>query len=134
MKVIEVGKLVGTDREVRCPQGGFTSYRSVLASDAMGFSLHKTVIPKGLPQHWHYKHHLEACYCISGRGLLTDIKDYRQYEVVPDTVYVLDEHDDHFFQALEETTLLCVFNPPVTGREVHRADGSYATEGDADVV
>jgi L-ectoine synthase len=43
-----------------------------------------------------------------------------------DTVYVLDDHDDHTFETLEDTVLISVFNPPVTGAEVHDANGSYA--------
>ncbi|MBL6431897.1 MAG: ectoine synthase, partial [Alphaproteobacteria bacterium] len=31
----------------------------------------------------------------------------------------------------EDMILACVFNPPVTGNEVHREDGSYAPESEA---
>lgn len=125
MKVISIHKIAGTEREVKCPNGGFISYRFLLASDKMGFSLHKTVIPVGKPQHWHYKHHLEACYCVSGWGVLKNLKTGREYMVQEDYVYVLDEHDDHTFQALQPTTLISIFNPPVHGLEVHDKDGSY---------
>lgn len=111
--------------KVVCPNRGFTSYRYLLAKDGMGFSLHKTVIPKGEPQHWHYKHHLEACYCVSGTGWLTNLKTREKFYIKPDTLYALDKHDDHTFEALEDVVLISVFNPPVTGREVHREDGSY---------
>ena len=126
MKVISLRQLLGTHREVRCPNGGFTSIRFLLERDGMGFSLHKTIIPKGEAQHWHYTNHLEACYCISGRGLLTSADTGQSWEILPDTCYVLDDHDDHFFRALELTTLISVFNPPVVGTEVHLPDGSYA--------
>ncbi len=125
MKTIRVADTVGTDREVKCPQGGFTSYRVALEKDGMGFSIHKTVIPKGSPQHWHYKEHLEACYCIAGRGILTDLRTGDRYEILPDTTYLLDSHDDHTFEATEDVILISVFNPPVTGTEVHDEDGSY---------
>lgn len=97
----------------------------------MGFSLHKTVIPAGPPQHWHYKDHLEACYCVSGKGLLTNLRTGQYYAIQPDCCYVLDEHDNHTFEALEDTVLISVFNPPVTGREVHGADGSYLAPKEA---
>jgi L-ectoine synthase len=48
------------------------------------------------------------------------------YGIVPDTCYILDQHDDHLFEALEDTVLISVFNPPIIGGEVHREDGSYA--------
>lgn len=125
MKVIQIDRLSSEGREVKCPRGGFTSLRALLASDGMGFSLHKTIIPKGSPQHWHYKYHLEACYCIAGKGRLTDLSNGNVYMIVPDTVYVLDHFDDHTFEAIEDTVLISVFNPPVTGSEVHEEDGSY---------
>lgn len=128
MKVIRVGNLEGTDRDVRCPHGGFTSLRALLAKDGMGFSVHKTIIPPGPPQFWHYKNHLEACYCISGRGTLTEYASGVQHVIGPDTLYVLNNHDRHVFQAIETVILISIFNPPVAGREVHQADGSYAME------
>ena len=129
MKVTTIAAIAGTEREVPCPKGGFVSYRMLLGSDGMGFSLHKTVVKAGDSIHdiqrWHYKHHLEACYCVSGHGILTHVKTGETWEIGPDSVYAADEHDEHTFQALEETVLLCVFNPPVTGRETHGEDGSY---------
>ena len=126
MIVTSIDDVTGTDREVRCPQGGFTSFRLLLAKDGMGFSLHKTVIPKNpVPQHWHYKYHLEACFCVSGRGQLTRLSDRKTWDVGPGVLYALNDHDDHTFLAVEDTILISVFNPPVTGIEVHQADGSY---------
>lgn len=125
MKVVRIAHLESQGRKVDCPRGGFTSFRALLESDGMGFSMHKTVIPKGPSQHWHYKHHLEACYCIAGEGILTNLETGDKHMIIPDTVYVLDHHDDHTFEAIQDTVLISVFNPPVTGNEVHDEDGSY---------
>lgn len=123
MKIRTIEQIENTDRDV---QGdGFRSLRLVLAKDNMGFSLHKTIIPKGEPKHWHYKEHLEACYCVSGVGLITDLITKEEFLITPDTIYILDSHDDHTFQAFEDTILISVFNPPVTGAEIHNKDGSY---------
>lgn len=124
MKIIRINQLADTEREVKGK--GFVSTRALLAKDNMGFSLHKTVIPKGGPYHWHYTMHLEACYCIKGRGRIHDLKNDITHLITPDVIYVLDNHDDHTFEALEDTVLISVFNPPVTGREVHNEDGSYS--------
>lgn len=124
MVVRTIGEIIGTEREVHGE--GFTSLRLLLARDGMGFSVHKTVIPKGGPYHWHYTHHLEACYCVQGSGILTNLETRKTYAIIPDTIYVLDNHDDHTFQALSDTVLISIFNPPVTGQEVHNADGSYS--------
>ncbi len=125
MKIVKTEDLKGTEREVHGK--GFTSMRILLEKDRMGFSLHKTIIPKGDVEHWHYKHHLEACYCVYGFGILTDLETGEEFEIRADTTYVLDNHDNHTFQALDDTVLISVFNPPVVGDEVHLEDGSYAS-------
>lgn len=123
MRVVSINEIKGTDREVTGV--GFTSYRIVLAKDNMGFSVHKTVIPKGDELHWHYKNHLETCYCIQGEGLLKNLDTGEEFVITPDVVYSLDNHDNHTFRALSDVVLISVFNPPVTGNEVHKEDGSY---------
>lgn len=123
MKVVRVNELIDTDREVK--GNGFVSLRPILEKDNMGFSMHKTIIPIGGPYKWHYKYHLEACYCIKGRGILTDVKTGIKHMITKDCVYILDRNDEHTFEALEDMCLISVFNPPVKGTEVHKEDGSY---------
>lgn len=122
MKIVRVKDLEGTDRDVEFNAG--RSVRILLEKDNMGFSLHKTIIKKGT-YHWHYKNHLESCYCISGHGWITDLNTNISYEIFPDTTYVLNNHDKHKFTATEDTILMSVFNPPVMGNEIHQEDGSY---------
>lgn len=125
MKIVKISELP-EERIVHCPKGGFISNRALLASDGMGYSMTKTVIPVGQVNRWHYKNHLESCYCVAGKGLLINETTGEYFSISPDTIYVLDNNDPHTFEALEEVTLICVFNPPLTGREVHQDDGSYA--------
>lgn len=125
MKIVSKDSLVGTEREVECPKGSFVSLRYLLESDKMGYTLTHTNIPKGGPHRWHYKSHLETCLCISGKGVLKDLTSGVKYEITPGVAYVLNEHEPHTFQALEDTVLICIFNPPLKGREVHKEDGSY---------
>jgi L-ectoine synthase len=107
------------------------SRRILLKSDGMGFSLHDTLIREGTEQRLHYKHHLEANYCISGRGEVVDVKTGKSYPIVPGTLYALDQHDEHILRATSgDLRLICVFNPPLTGQEKHQADGSYAASAD----
>ncbi len=123
MKVRTIKEIKNTNRDVRFKEGH--SLRIVLKSDNMGFSVHKTIIPKGQKGHWHYKHHLESCYCISGRGILTNLDTGEKHNIEVDTIYSLDNNDNHTFEALENVVLISIFNPPVTGDEVHLKDGSY---------
>jgi L-ectoine synthase len=126
MKVVRLSQIVGTEKQVECPKGGFTSLRYLLESDNLGFALCKTIIPKGDKQFWHYKNHLEACFCVSGVGELENQVTGETFTITPDTMYALDKNDPHYFTAIsDEVVLISVFNPPITGREVHQADGSY---------
>lgn len=125
MKVIKSKNLRNTDRQVNCPKGGFVSLRILLEKDGMGFTMTETHVPKGEAQHWHYKNHLEACYCVSGYGILTNKKTGEEHDISNGTIYVLDKHDDHTFEAIDDVVLICVFNPPLKGNEVHKKDGSY---------
>jgi mannose-6-phosphate isomerase-like protein (cupin superfamily) len=124
MKIIKTKELPD-NRIVTCPKGGFISNRILLDTDNMGYTLTKTIIPVNGKQFWHYKNHLESCYCISGLGKITNKITGEEFTIEPDTTYVLDNHDPHYFEAIEETILICVFNPPLTGQEVHQEDGSY---------
>jgi L-ectoine synthase len=126
MKVVSVNDTKGTAREVWCPDQAFVSFRLLLAEDGMGFSLHKTVLPAGGPHRWHYKHHKEACYCIKGEGVLTSESTGERFAIYRDVCYVLDKNDPHTLEVMDDMELLSVFNPPCTGSEVHRDDGSYA--------
>lgn len=122
MKVIDLKNIEGTDRDTY--PTGCRSIRFLIESDGMGFSVHKTIIPKGGPNHWYYPHHVESCYCVSGYGILTELATGNKYEIFPDTLYAL-QGDDHTFEAIEETVLISVFNPPVKGDEVHDENGHY---------
>ncbi|MDN5863116.1 MAG: ectoine synthase [Salinisphaera sp.] len=124
MKIVRLKDLAGSEREVVSP-AGWTSVRFLLKSDGMGFSMHETTFPAGLEFDMWYKHHLEAVYCYQGRGILTNRDTGEQHDIEPGTLYALDKHDRHTLKAIEELKLVCTFNPPVTGREIHDEDGSY---------
>lgn len=91
----------------------------------MGFSFHITTIYEGAQLRMHYQHHLEAVYCISGTGSIEDLGTGQRHGIRPGVIYALDQHDDHVLRADTELTFACVFNPPLSGREVHDASGAY---------
>jgi L-ectoine synthase len=102
------------------------SVRLLLADDGMGFSFHITTIEGGSEHTFHYKNHFESVYCISGEGEIEDLATGKLHQITPGVMYALNLHDKHTLRARRELVLACCFNPPVTGTEVHRADGSYA--------
>ena len=129
MKVVKLKDLEGTDRWVKSP-AGWTSVRFLLKKDGMGFSFHETTFPAGVGVDMWYKNHLEAVYCYSGRGTLTNRETGEQFVIEPGTLYALDKNDRHTLKAEEELKLVCAFNPPVTGQEIHDADGAYIIPAD----
>lgn len=106
----------------------WSSVRMLLAQDGIGFSFHITFLEEGSEHTFEYKNHFESVYCIQGTGSITDVATGETHYIKPGVMYALDKHDRHVLHAEEQLVMACVFNPPVTGKEVHREDGSYALE------
>ena len=124
-----IDEIKGTDREVFAENGNWVSRRLLLKKDGLGFSFHETIIFAGTETHIWYKNHLEAVYCVEGEGELEIFETGEVLQIRPGTMYALDKHDRHLLRAHDsDMRLVCVFNPPVTGGEVHLPDGSYAAE------
>lgn len=105
---------------------GWQSTRILVGKHGMGFSVHDTIIYEGTENQLEYKHHLEANYCVSGEGEVVDLATGETYPIKPGTLYALDKHDAHIVRATKgDLRLICVFNPALTGEEVHTSDGSY---------
>ena len=126
MIVRRLDEIIGTPMDVKAPNGNWVSRRFLLQRDNMGFSLHHTTIFAGTETHIWYKHHLEAVYCIQGRGEVPTLRDGKVHPIEPEALYALDRHDEHYLRAFEDMHLICVFSPALRGAEVHRDDGSYA--------
>lgn len=128
-----VRNLVDAEKEGRKivdPKGNWDSTRLLLKDDNMGFSFHITTIFKDADFQMHYQNHLESVYCISGEGEVETLADGKKYAIKPGTVYILDKNDKHVLRAFSEMKMACVFNPPLTGKEVHNAEGAYELDGD----
>lgn len=125
MIIRTLAETIGSDRHVEGP--GWKSRRLLVASDHMGFALADTLVLDGASLTLEYKHHLEACYCIEGRGDITALSSGATHRLEPFTLYALDQHDRHTVRAIGgDLRLVCVFNPALTGQEIHGKDGSYA--------
>jgi len=105
------------------------STRMLLKDDQMGFSFHITTIYANKETHIHYKNHLESVYCMSGNGEIETLSDGKVYQIRPGTLYILDKHDEHMLRGgTEDMKMACVFNPPLSGKEVHDKDGVYPVD------
>lgn len=125
MIVRKLHDIVGTDRDVRGKTETWASRRLLLKDDGMGFSYHDTIIFAGTETLIWYRNHLEAVYCVAGEGELELIDTGEIIPIADGTMYALNGHEKHYLRAKTDMRLICVFNPPLTGREDHAPDGSY---------
>ncbi|MFA7607137.1 MAG: ectoine synthase [Rhodocyclaceae bacterium] len=126
MIVKHLDELIGTDADVDTE--GWNSRRFILRDDNMGYSVNDTIIKPGAVLEMEYRNHLETVYCIEGEGEIEDLATGQVHAIRPGTLYALNKHDRHVLRANKGThmRMVCVFNPPLTGREVHDATGAYA--------
>lgn len=125
MIVRRLEDIIGTGQEVEAKKGTWVSRRFLLKDDKMGFSFHETTIYAGTKTYIWYRHHLEAVYCVGGEGEIEDVETGKTHPVSDGTMYALNKHERHFLKAKTDMRMICVFNPPLTGREDHDDDGVY---------
>jgi L-ectoine synthase len=123
MIVRNVDELDGTDRDIQTPN--WRSKRIVLAKEGVGFSVHETTLRAGTVNDFWYANHIEAVFVVEGEGELLDKGTGETHQLRPGSLYLLDNHDHHQLRPKTDMRTVCVFNPPVTGREVHDEHGVY---------
>ena len=123
MIVRNISDIEGTEDDIVTDT--WRSKRIILKKDGMGYSVHETTIFAGTETHIWYQNHLESVFCIQGEGEVETIPDGKIYPIKPGVLYALNKHDNHFLRAKTELKMICVFNPPLTGREVHDETGVY---------
>lgn len=123
MIVRNLKNIVGTDQEVGADN--WTSRRLLLRHDGAGFSMHDTLIHAGTSTEMHYQNHLEAVYCVQGKGTLQDLESGTTHDIEDGTLYVLNGHERHILTAETELRMICVFTPALVGTETHDENGVY---------
>ena len=122
MIVRTLDEITDTERDVVAEQ--WRARRLFRRDDGLGFSLSETTVNAGAEMQLWYKHHQEACFVIQGEAEITERDTGRAHRIGPGSAYA-PQHDRHTIRVLEPLRLVCVFNPALTGRETHDADGSY---------
>ena len=117
-----------SDQNVRTDQ--WESARLLLKDDDMGFSFHVTTMYAGEEIHMHYQNHLEAVLVLKGTGTIEDLGTGITHRLASGVMYALTAHDKHVVRPETDILTACVFNPPVTGREVHDENGAYPAAAD----
>ena len=128
MIVRKLKDLRNTDRDVR--SNGWDSSRLLLKEDGMGFSFHVTKLHAGSELRMHYQNHLEAVLVLKGTGTIEDLATGEVHALRPGVMYALNDHDRHIVRPETDILTACVFNPPVTGQEVHDESGAYPADAD----
>jgi|SRR5690625_605317 len=123
MIVRTIDEITGTDADVVTEN--WRSKRIVLAKDGVGFSVHETTLKAGSVNQFWYANHIEAVFVVAGEGELTDLGTGEVHQLGPGSLYLLNDHDKHELRPRTEMRTVCVFNPPITGREVHDENGVY---------
>ena len=123
MIVRTLDEITDTERDVKTPN--WRSKRIVLGGDRVGFSVHETVLEPGTVNDFWYANHIEAVLVIEGEGELYDKDNDTTYALAPGSIYVLNGNERHQLRPRTRMRTVCVFNPPVTGREVHDENGVY---------
>ncbi|AAZ54340.1 ectoine synthase [Thermobifida fusca] len=123
MIVRSLDDINGTDADVVTEN--WRSRRIVLARDGVGFSFHETVLYAGTETSMWYANHIELVHCIEGEAEVTNDETGETFLITPGTLYLLNGHERHTVRPKTDFRVLCVFTPPVTGREVHDENGSY---------
>lgn len=126
MLIRKIAEIRSGDRNIKTD--GWESARMLLKDDGMGFSFHITTLYAGAELRMHYKNHLESVFIISGHGTIEDLATGEIHDLSPGTLYALNAHDEHIVRPRTDIVTACVFNPPVTGREVHDETGAYPAD------
>lgn len=127
MIVRTLSDIEGTDLDVR--GDGWRAQRVLVRDDGLGFSLSETTVDGGAELNVWYRHHQEACYVIEGEAEIVERDNGTVHRIGPGSAYA-PQHDRHTIRVLSPLRLVCVFNPALTGRETHDADGSYLPAAD----
>lgn len=129
MIIRNLGETRKSDNNVR--SDGWASARLLLKDDGMGFSFHVTTLFAGSELKMHYQNHLEAVLVLKGTGTIENLETGETHKLKPGVLYALNDNDKHIVRPETDILTACVFNPPVTGREVHDESGAYPADVDA---
>lgn len=114
-----------TDTDADIKSENWRSKRIILAREGVGFSVHETTLYAGTESEFCYQNHIEAVFIVEGEGEIEDMATGEVHQLRPGSLYLLNGHDRHRVRPRTDIRTVCVFNPPVTGREVHDENGVY---------
>lgn len=123
MLIRTIDEITDTDADIQSEN--WRSKRIVLAREGVGFSVHETTLYAGTESEFCYQNHIEAVFIVEGEGEIEDLATGEVHQLSAGSLYLLNDHDRHRVRPRTQMRTVCVFNPPVTGREVHDENGVY---------
>lgn len=123
MIVRTIDEITDTDADIQSEN--WRSKRIILAKEGVGFSVHETTLYAGTVNQFWYANHIEAVFIVEGEGEITDLATGETHQLAPGSLYLLNNHDKHEVRPRTQMRTVCVFNPPITGRETHDENGVY---------
>lgn len=130
MIVRTIDEITDTDADIKSEN--WRSKRIILSKDKVGFSLHETTLYAGTDNEFWYANHVEAVFVVEGEGEITDLATGETHQLAPGSMYLLNNHDKHRVRPRTQMRTVCVFNPPITGREIHDENGVYPLVTDSE--
>jgi L-ectoine synthase len=115
MFVRGVEEILGTERDVQ--GNGWKSRRLILARDGLKYSVHETILEPNITLSFTYKAHRETVYCVSGEGSIENLSTGEISVLRPGIIYSVGIGDPHTVTTRSEMKLMCIFDPPLEGRE-----------------
>ncbi len=104
------------------------SMRLLHAEDGMGVTLTDSILEAGFDMTLWEKNHLEACYCLEGRGTVEELDSGNTHDIRPGTLFAMNSHDRHRIRITERTRLICTLVPAIIGFGIHDKDVSLSRE------
>ena len=129
MFVRRLDDLRAAGQEKVVASGGARTVRVLAKSDELGFSLSDVQVVGGRSNRLWYKNHWEVNYVLEGDAKVTDTNTDEVNLLAPGTLYIVGPGDPHRFESLTDVHVLSIFEPPLSGEEVHDADGVLPASG-----
>ena len=129
MFVRRLDELRAAGEEKVVANGGARTVRMLAKRDELGFSLSDVRLSAGQDNKLWYKNHWEVNYVLDGCAKVSAVNTDEVFEINPWSLYIVGPADPHRFESITDVHVLSLFEPPLTGTEVHDADGVLPGSG-----
>jgi len=109
--------------------GGSRFAKLVTTDDNLGFAISDVWFKAGREADLWYRNHWEANIVLDGHVEITEDATGTVHTMQTGDVYCVGPKDKHHLKVVEDSHVLSIFNPPLTGNERHDDQGGYEPTG-----